>query len=379
MKWAIEHQGIIFGNQPGKIATSKKMATFLLLQGISRMDYNCLNQPLYWKDSQGKKHMCVYHPMDLLHQVVDKLNISSRCNLYQKLSLCKLAVPVLLKNNNLIYMQKSLHHIKTSWYINNKRKESSVTIAGIPVVSMIRIGEMTERFCSKSKLANDILEIKFDATKGSCGFFTKFSAASNDRRKLAEGNVEGVWYETLNDSGVFGSSFTLLNLRGNAQNHIETSLKLASATDILMLFFDEDMFKDDQHIGYLDNLKQKTRDKNGNPVVKKIIIMFTKACIKKLRQCYSKFVAICPNVIYQLFDGDYQRNLNVIKVEIDKSLKNDMGGAIRCLNERFLEDETLTMESSKIRNKNEYIPFAIIHKRICTHSPSRAPLCRYKK
>ena len=341
-KWAIEHQGFIFDNQPNQLPRSKEMATLMLLQSISRMDYNCLNRLVSWKDKEEKIHTAVYHPMDLLHQIVDQLGISSRCKLYQKLSLCKLAVPVLLINKDLTYMRTSLHHVKTSWAVGGKRQEGSVTTAPIHVVSMMRIGKMSENFFSKSKLANDILGFRTDAKIGSCGFFNKSSAASNNRRKLAEGNVEGMWYEKSYRSNAFESSFTLLNLRGNAQNHIQTSLKLASATDTLILFCDEDMFKDNNYFEYLDKLGQETK------VVKKVIIVFTKACMEKIRQCHLKFAAISSNYHYQLFDGVYQKCLTNIQDEIDKSLKNEMISKVRSLDERFVKDENLTIESTGI-------------------------------
>lgn len=103
MTWAIQHEGVVFGTQLNKLTNSKEKATCMILQSISRMDYNSLNQPMYWEDDEGKTHACVYHPMDLLHQVVYLSNISIRCKLYQKLSLCKLAVPVVMKKKKDFY------------------------------------------------------------------------------------------------------------------------------------------------------------------------------------------------------------------------------------------------------------------------------------
>ena len=128
VKWAIENQGIILGDQPGKTPECRKKALLFLLQSISRMDYHSFNRPVCWEDKEGNKHIGVYHPMDLLHQVVDKLNISSRCKFFQKLSLCKLAVPVLLKNDNLIYMQKSLHHVKCRGILVIREKRAALQL-----------------------------------------------------------------------------------------------------------------------------------------------------------------------------------------------------------------------------------------------------------
>ena len=342
--WAIKHQGFIKSNQSGKLPKSKKMAVFKLLQSISRMDYKCLNQTIAWEDEEGNEHKGVYHPMDLLHQVVDHLDIPSRCMLYQKLSMCKQAVPVCFRQKNLIYMNASLHQVKISWNVGDQKKESNVTIASIPVVSMIRIGRLSENFISKSQFANDILDFKAEAKIGSCGFFTKCSAASNNRRKLAKGNVEGVWFETSDELDAFESSFAMLNLRGNGKEHVDASLRLASATDILILFCHEDMFKDEDHIAYLNNLKKNTKDSNGKSVIKRIIIIFTKASIQEVGQCHTKFAEICSNLTYELFEGDYLKLLTSVQKEIQKSLKNDMGNTTRTLNERFLTDSTFAKE-----------------------------------
>ena len=91
-------------------------------------------------------------------------------------------------------MNASLHDVKISWDIGEKRKESNVTNALIPVVSMI-----------------------------------------------SKGNVERVWYEK-SSRYEFECSFALINLRANAQDHVFTSLKLASVTYILILFCEENMF-----------------------------------------------------------------------------------------------------------------------------------------
>ena len=345
--WAVKHQGIIFGNQPNELPKDKQMATLMLLQSISRMDYNSLNRIITWKDKEEKEHTGVYHPMDLLHQVVVHLSIPSRCKLYKKLSMCKLAVPVCIMKKNLTYMNTSLHHVNISWFVGDKRKESAITFALVPVVSVVRIGKLTESFISKSKLANDILGFDNNAMIWSCGFFTRYWAASNDRRKLAKGNIEGVWYEKLVWSDSFESAFTFLNLRGNALEHVDTSLKLVSATDILIFFCDSDMFKDDRYIRYLDDLKQKANNKNGNSVVKKIIIIFTKCCIKNIGQCHQKFNAICSELEYQLVSDSYQKLLKCVVVEIQKSLKSDIRKKARSLNERFSGDSTTIMESTE--------------------------------
>ena len=67
------------------------------MQSITRMDYQCLNKPMQWKDKSGE-HTGFYHPMDFIHFLTKNLDKLSPNNLYQKSSICKLALSVLFPN-----------------------------------------------------------------------------------------------------------------------------------------------------------------------------------------------------------------------------------------------------------------------------------------
>ena len=91
------------------------------------MDYQCLNKPIRWKDKSGE-HTGIYHPMDLMHYLIKNLDISSRGKLYQKLSICKLALPVLFRNKDqLYYMDMSLSQIKITWMSKGHLMEGEAT------------------------------------------------------------------------------------------------------------------------------------------------------------------------------------------------------------------------------------------------------------
>ena len=90
-----------------------------------------------------------------------------------------------------------------------------------------------------------MLKFKCDPDFGSCGFFAKHSMSSNDLRKAGKGTVEGIWFEGKSNLDKFQASFGLLNLRGDALQHIQTAATLASFSDVLFIFCDRDMFKDD--------------------------------------------------------------------------------------------------------------------------------------
>lgn len=112
---ALKQQGTILEKNGKELADNKKFAIHRLLQSIYRLDYQCLNKWKWkWKDSLGE-HTGYYHPMDLIHFMIKHMDIPSRSKLYQKLSLCKLAVPVLFQNEGKKYMNISLRHVKTAW------------------------------------------------------------------------------------------------------------------------------------------------------------------------------------------------------------------------------------------------------------------------
>ena len=100
------------------------------------MDYQCLNRAIQWENDSGN-HAGYCHPMDIMHFVIKNLEIPSRCKLYQKLSLCKLAVPVLFPAKDRLYMDMSLRQVKITWVKGSQTVEGNVTSAPVTLISMI--------------------------------------------------------------------------------------------------------------------------------------------------------------------------------------------------------------------------------------------------
>ena len=261
-----------------KLARYKKLATHRFLQSITRMDYQCLNKPIQWEDDTGE-HTGFYHPMDLMHFLIKNLDIPSRGKLYQKLSICKLALPVLFPNQDQLYMDMSLRQVKITWVNKGHIVEGDVTNDPIMLISMIRCGKQSTESFSKSKLANDLFKFKCDPDFGSCGFFTKHSLSSNDSRKAAKGTVEGMWFERKSNLDKFPTSFGLLNLRGDALQHTQTATTLASISDVVFMFCDADMFKDGRYKNTLQETAQKLKLKDkGEKKDRQTCCCFHKRC-----------------------------------------------------------------------------------------------------
>ena len=306
-----------------KLPRDKRLAIHRLLESITRMDYQCLNRPIKWEDDIGE-HIGIYHAMDLLHFLIKNLDIPSRCKLYQKLSSCKLAVPVLFPNNNPVYMDISLRHVKITWKSEGHIVEQDVTNAAIPLTSMIRCGQQSPGSFSKSKLANDLLKFKCDAEVGSCGFFTKHSLSSNNFRKVAKGTVEGMWFERKSDFDTFPTSFGLLNLRGDALQHLQTASKLASCSDIVFMFCDTGMFGDPRYKNLLlDAAKILKAKEEGKKKINKLFVIFNnREAQRMIKENRTLFEDISETVSWEKVGNNYQTFLSSAIGKIQNSLKD---------------------------------------------------------
>lgn len=223
------------------------MAVHRIVQSVTKMDYHCCNKPIEWETKHGTQKG-FYHPMDLLHHIIKTLKIPLRSKLYRKLADCKIAVPVVSPGDERMYMDLSLRSIRVTWLKDNQLVESDVTTAPLPIVSMIRFGDQSAETISKSKLANAILKFSTAEDSGSCGFFRNSSPSSNNYREVSSGIIEGIWYQDMcmncSTSDLFLTSFRLLKLRGDSLNYPESSSTLASISDVLLFFCDNDMFEE---------------------------------------------------------------------------------------------------------------------------------------
>ena len=349
--WAIERQGMILEENRNKLARNKKLATHRLLQSITRMDYQCLNKPIRWEDDSGE-HTGFYHPMDLMHFLIRNLDIPSRGKLYQKLSICKLALPILFPNKDQLYMDMSLRQVKIAWMNEGHIVEGDVTNAPIMLMSMIRCGQQSTESFSKSKLANDLFKFKFDPDFGSCGFFTKDSLSSNESRKAAKGTVEGIWFEGKSNLDKFPASFGLLNLRGDALQHIQTATTLASFSDVVFMFCDGDMFKGDRYKTVLQETAEKLKLKDeGERKISKLVVIFTKDAQSNVKENRALFQDIFKTVVWEKVGNNYQKFLASINNTIQKSLRETSIDSINTLSARLRrenkESSTANIESGK--------------------------------
>ena len=347
--WAIQRKGIILERNKTELPPDKKLAVHRLLQSITRMDYQCLNRPIQWEDDSGN-HVAHCHPMDLMHLVIKNLDIPSRCKLYQKLSLCKLAVPVLFPGKDRLYMDLSLHQVKIAWVKGGQTVEGNVTNAPVIFISVIRCGQQCVESISKSKLANDLFKFKSDPDFGSCGFFSKYSLSSNKSRQVAKGTVEGMWYEAKSNDDKFPASFGFLNLRGDALEHIETASTLASASDVLFIFCEKDMFKTDRYKNLLRAATRKLSVKKGEEKkIQNLVVVFRKDVRESVKINRLLFQGISEAVVWKMYNNNYQKFLTSINNTVQDLLKYTSMDTISTLNVRLgSEDKESSMANTEI-------------------------------
>ena len=311
------------------------------------MDYHCLNRPIQWDDDSGK-HVGYYHPMDLMHFVIKNLDIPSRSKLYQKLSLCKLAVPVLFPGKNRLYADMSLRHVKIAWVKENQTVEGNVTNAPVILISMIRCGQQSVQSISKSKLANDLFKFKSDPNFGSCGFFSKHSLSSNKLREAAKGTVEGLWYEGKSNNDKLSASFGLLNLRGDALEHMETASTVVSVSDVVLIFCEKDLFKTDSYQNLLQAITRKINLKEREEkTIKNLVVVFTKDLYESVKTNRSLFKRISKDVIWEMFSSNYPKFLVAVNKKVQNSLRYGNMDTINPLNVRLgSEDKEPSMANT---------------------------------
>ena len=360
--WALEHQGAILEKSETELAGNKELSIHRLLQSIHRLDYQCLNKTLQWKGNL-EEHTGYYHPMDLMHFLIKNLDILSRGKLYQKLSLCKLAVPVLFRNKEDVYMDASLRHVKTGWIKAGQTVEGNVTNAPVAILSMIRCGQQATKNVSKSKLANDLFNFKRDPILGSCGFFSRDSFSSIDSRNLAEGTVDGIWYEgtSRSDDNKFPESFGLLNLRGDALQNKETAATVASTSDMVFMFCGGDMFENDRYKIFFQEINKKLNLKgDGEKKIKELVVIFPKDAYHQVKKNHALFEDICKHVVWKKICDKYQKLLVSISTRVKTYLKEMGKSAISTLNERLRSENKESNEEDNIINRTKYINHSLL-------------------
>ena len=180
---------------------------YLILQKIMMCDRRCLSF-LYQPECSSD---VTIHPVDCLLAVIHCCDDILRHNLFYKLSLCRLAVPLLLPNpldDSVTFLLWALRSL-LKCHAHNVVETRLVHYKG-PIVTFLRIGELQ---ASKSQILNEVLGSQKH-------FFSWDSKKAVSERKLVDGLVEmHCYHPTCKDEDFYTDNIIFLNLRGDAQLH----------------------------------------------------------------------------------------------------------------------------------------------------------------
>ena len=162
----------------------------------------------------------IVHPVDVILAILHCSDNFLRQVLLAKLSVCQMAIPLLLPDTikgTLTLLLWALRSVKKTWTIPNKngkvatRKSSIVDYEG-PVISFLKCGELQT---SKSELLNNIIG------QENIFFHWNLEKYQNCRKIISQGVVElSCYYPSTNTDDLnFNEVITFTNLRGDAMKH----------------------------------------------------------------------------------------------------------------------------------------------------------------
>ena len=158
-------------------------------------------------------------------------------------------------------------------------------------------------------------------------------------RKKAKGTVEGMWFDGNSDLDNFETSFGLLNLRGDALDHVESAARLISCSDIVFMFCDADMFRDTHYKNLMQDATNILKtDKEERIKINKLFVVFKKDAQGMIKENRALFEDISSAVFWEKVSSNYQKFLTSIIKKIQDSLKDKNMNYIKsALNSRLRE------------------------------------------
>ncbi|CAN0338633.1 unnamed protein product, partial [Lampetra planeri] len=180
------------------------------------------------------------NPLDMITAVFLCADSFLQQVLMQKMSQCQFALPLLLPDSgkgNITFMLWAMRQIVKNWKLqkNASSMEESLVSIQMPFISFIRVGVCS---VSKSKLLNSILSNeKHD-------FFVHREMECGDiPRKCSDGLVEMAMFCPCGKSNidVFETQFSILNLRGDARDHLVQLEFLKANSNAMFILIDREI------------------------------------------------------------------------------------------------------------------------------------------
>ncbi|XP_078736050.1 interferon-induced very large GTPase 1-like [Lampetra fluviatilis] len=176
-------------------------------------------------------------PLDMITAVFLCADSFLQQVLMQKMAQCQFALPLLLPDSgegNITFMLWAMRQIVKNWKLqeNASSMEDSLVSVPMPFISFIRVGECS---ASKSKLLNSIL-----SNENNDFFVHREMECGDIPRKCSDGLVEMAMFCPCGKSNidVFQTKFSVVNLRGDARDHLVQLEFLKANSNALFIVID---------------------------------------------------------------------------------------------------------------------------------------------
>ncbi|XP_046850914.1 interferon-induced very large GTPase 1-like [Xenia sp. Carnegie-2017] len=320
-------------NEPGTPSQSFKHEAKFTLKNARTLDMQKFTEDKLTSHDQIPKYilqmlmMANYHvreftleginPMDALLGIFHCSDNFLRQYIAVKLSECQLSVPFILPDpddpvEKQTILLSTLGKITKSWRgasINDSAKEVYATEHPFPIVSFIRVGNVT---MSKSSLMNKIIS---DGNGDHEFFFHKNMEGGDFVRRVVDGLVEIVWYLPGGcDKNMLKNEICFANLRGNAQNFKKQVKILREISHILCVLLPSEM--PDKPV---ENFLEKAMSSKS-----KIILIFKENMQEEVKNYYDSVIDQHSTKLYSFtkssMTSDY-RFLKSIRQAIQSNIK----------------------------------------------------------
>lgn len=229
-----------------------------------------------------------------------------RQNIFERISACKLAVPVLLQGmygSNPQFLLWSMRKILTRCSGRDISSGWERPIVSCPLftVSVVRIGNIG---ISKSNFLNSLLSY----VKGSRHDYFIASTINSRKPKFASGSIECTWLHPPyfeNESG-FDDSFAFLNFRGDCKEYSKETAFVSEIADVVVAFTAEIRKEEYKEVRRLKEINKNVilvltgEKKSSDAERKKGIISLSNECLilnlsdKTIhRMLYDEVICVC--------------------------------------------------------------------------------------
>ena len=280
-------------------------------------------------NDKKEQDKCIIHPLDnLLTQIKFSDNIL-RQNIMSKLSVCQVAIPLLLpdhSNNTVTFLLWAMRSILKQWKVQSDEKyiESPIVEYSSPVISFLRIGSL---HLSKSDILNHVIgEFKF--------FFYRGCKRVKSKKILSEGLIDLCCYLPGSSTDKFSCSTPILffNLHGDAKNS-KKQVKFIQKVSALMIVFIKKSKINDSTTQLINNVAKNNRT----------ILFVEKNCDKKMKNTsFNKNVkCISFNIGKPMdyFQDKIQKNINEAVEKCRKTVKLNECSEIARSCEIFVDED----------------------------------------